>query len=154
MAQRANLRSGELARLGGISTDTLRHYERIKVLPVPRRSTGNHRLYPPDAVDRLRLIRRALAVGFSLPELARILKMRDEGGAPCRQVKRLLEEKLIRLNEQISDLQAMRDHLQAVLADWEARLSQTPDGRPATLLEFLAIPTCHPQPSTLKGKRT
>lgn len=154
MPQRAHLRSGELARSGGISTDTLRHYERMKVLPVPRRSNGNYRLYPPEAVDRLRLIRRALAVGFSLPELARILKVRDEGGAPCRQVKHLLEDKLIRLNEQISNLQAMRDHLQAVLADWETRLSQTPDGKPARLLELLEIPACHPQPTTLKGRRT
>jgi DNA-binding transcriptional MerR regulator len=100
------------------------------------------------------LIRRALAVGFSLPELARILKIRDEGGVPCRQVKHLLEEKLIRLDEQISDLQTMRDHLQKVLADWETRLSQTPDGRQARLLERLEVPTCHQEVRKLKRKRT
>jgi DNA-binding transcriptional MerR regulator len=126
----------------------------MKVLPVPTRSNGNYRLYPPEAVDRVRLIRRALAVGFSLPELARILKIRDEGGVPCRQVKRLLEEKLIRLDQQILDLQSMRDHLQAVLADWETRLSRTPDGKPARLLEFLDIPACHPQGHGLKGRAT
>jgi DNA-binding transcriptional MerR regulator len=151
---KAHLRSGELARLVGISTDTLRHYERLKVLPVPRRSPGNYRLYPPEAVDRLRLIRRALAVGFSLAELARILKVRDEGGAPCRQVKRLLEEKLIRLDEQISDLAAMRNQLRATLADWENRLSQTPEGRPARLLESLDVQVSHRQVRTLKGKHT
>src|SRR5436190_2024388 len=114
MAQRPYLRSGEVARAIGISTDTLRHYEVMKVLPVPPRSLGNYRLYPPEAVDRLRLIRRALAVGFSLSELARILKIRDEGGAPCRQVKHLPDEKLIALNQQIFELTAMRDQLQAV----------------------------------------
>ena len=91
-------------------------------------------------------------MGFSLPELARIFKIRDEGGAPCRQVKRLLEGKLIALNEQIADFLAMRDHLQTVLADWEARLSQTPDGKPARLLEFLDVPASRPKPRNLKGE--
>jgi len=126
----------------------------MKVLPKPGRSPGNYRLYPPEAVDRLLLIRRALAVGFSLPELARILKIRDEGGAPCRQVMRLLEQKLIRLNEQISDFLTMRDQLQRVLADCEARLSHTPEGKPARLLEFLNVPASGPQIPTLKGRRT
>ena len=151
VTQKTHFRSGELARSAGISTDSLRHYERMKVLPPPRRTTGNYRLYPPEAADRIRLIRRALAVGFSLPELARILKVRDEGGAPCRQVKHLLEEKLNRLNEQIENARAMRDHLRKVLADWEARLSETPPGKPAKLLELLEMPAIHVNPRHLKG---
>ena len=137
MAERPYLRSGELARLAGVSPDTLRHYERRKLLAVPRRSSGNYRLYPPETVDRVRLIRRALAVGFSLPELARILKVRDEGGAPCRQARRLLEEKLGQVEQQIIDLAAMRDHLRIVLKDWDQRLTSTPDGNQARLLETL-----------------
>ncbi len=137
MSQQTDLRSGELARLAGVSTDTLRHYERMKLLAVPRRSSGNYRLYPPEALDRVRLIRGALAVGFSLPELARILKVRDNGGAPCRQVKRLLEEKLVDLGGQIADLVAMQRHLRTVLKDWDQRLKGTPDGKPARLLETL-----------------
>jgi DNA-binding transcriptional MerR regulator len=132
-----HLRSGELAKLAGVSTDTLRHYERMKLLAIPRRSAGNYRLYPPNSLERVRLIRRALAVGFSLPELVRVLKVRDAGGAPCRQVKRLLEEKVLQLEGQISDLAAMRDHLRTVLEDWDQRLLRTPDGRPARLLESL-----------------
>lgn len=132
--QLSYLHSGELAGLLGISTDTLRHYERMKLLPVPRRSPGNYRLYPREAVDRVRLIRNALALGFSLPEMVRILKVRDAGGAPCRQVKGLLEEKLQQMNEQIGDLVAMRDYLKAVLADWDKQIAQA-DGKPARLLE-------------------
>lgn len=137
MGAHSYLRSGELAKLAGISSDSLRHYERMKVLALPRRSSGNYRLYPPEAVDRVRLIRRALAVGFSLPELARILRVRDEGGAPCRQVRRMLEQKLQALEQRLADLSAMRDHLRVVLADWDERLSRTPDGKPARLLETL-----------------
>jgi DNA-binding transcriptional MerR regulator len=146
------LRSGELAALAGISPDTLRHYERMKLLPVPARSSGNYRLYPPEALDRVRLIRHALVVGFSLPELAKILKVRDEGGAPCRQVKRLLEGKLLQMDEQIADLVAMRDQVRTVLADWDERLTHTSEGKPARLLETLVVPARPAKPLKLKGK--
>jgi len=151
MPVRTYFRSGELARLAGISPDTLRHYERTEVLPRPQRSAGNYRLYPPNALDRLQLIRRALATGFSLPELARIFKIRDQGGAPCRQVKRLLEQKLEQIDGQISDLIATRDHLRITLADWDARLSQTPEGVQARLLEALPPGPRLPKKSALKG---
>ena len=132
--QASYLRSGELASLLGISTDTLRHYERMKLLPVPRRSPGNYRLYPREAVDRVRLIRNALALGFSLPELVRILKVRDAGGAPCLEVKRLLEEKVRQMNDQLGDLVAMRDYLKTVVADWDKQIAKA-DGKPVRLLE-------------------
>lgn len=144
------LRSGELARLAGISPDTLRHYERMKLLAVPRRSASNYRLYAPDAVDRVRLIQRALAVGFALPELAKILKVRDAGGAPCREVKRLLQEKLVKMDRQIADLVAMRDHLRIVLADWAKRLAHTPKSEPARLLETLIVPAHRSKSFNLK----
>jgi DNA-binding transcriptional MerR regulator len=152
MGQKGYLRSGELAALGGISPDTLRHYERMKLLPVPPRSSGNYRLYPPEAVERVRLIRHALAVGFSLPELAKILKVRDKDGAPCREVKHLLEEKLHAMEDQIGDLVAMRDHLRTILADWDKRLAQTPAGKPARLLENLVVPARLLKPLKSKGK--
>jgi DNA-binding transcriptional MerR regulator len=147
LAQGAYLRSGELARQAGVSADTLRHYERMKLLAAPKRSAGNYRMYLPDALDRVRLIRRALGVGFSLAELVKILKVRDGGGAPCRQVKRLLEEKLRDVNEQIAELVAMREHLGTVLEDWERRLEGTPEGKPARLLESLSA-------LDMKGKST
>lgn len=152
MRQKPYLRSGELARLAGTSPDTLRHYERMKLLAAPRRSSGNYRLYPPEALDRVRLIQHALAVGFSLPELAKVLKVRDAGGAPCREVKRLLEEKLFKMDEQIGDLLTMRKHLRTVLADWEKRLARTPEGKPARLLETLVVPARRANPVKLKGK--
>ena len=87
VVEKPYLRSGELASLSGISADTLRHYEPMKLLATPRRSSGNYRLYPSEALDRVRLIQRALAVGFSLSELSEILAVRDGGGSPCRKVK-------------------------------------------------------------------
>lgn len=135
------LRSGELATLAGISTDTLRHYERMGVLPVPQRSNGNYRLYPGHALDRVHLIRRSLSVGFSLAELAKIFKARDQGRPPCRQVRALMANKLSLLEQEIAQLLDMRDHLRTVLQDWDERLDRTPDGQPAKLLDHLALPT-------------
>ncbi len=134
---RAWLRSGELARQAGVSTDTLRHYERLGILAKPRRSDGNYRMYPPDSVTRVRLVRQALAIGFSLPELAKILKVRDQGGAPCKQVRAIAEEKLGRIERELVDLAALRDQIQALLKAWDHKLERTPGGQPARLLESL-----------------
>ena len=75
-AKQEFLRAGELARASGVSTDTLRHYERKGVLPAPRRSPNGYREYPAEALARVLLVRRALAVGFTLDELAQILRAR------------------------------------------------------------------------------
>jgi len=131
------LLSGELARLAGVSPDTLRHYERIGVLPPPPRSPAGYRRYPASALDRVRLIRRALSIGFSLDELRRVLQVRDRGGAPCRKVRDLAATKLAELELRIAEFQALRDRLRAILADWDARLDGMSDGRPARLLESL-----------------
>lgn len=131
------LLSGELARLAGVSADTLRHYERVGVLPRPPRTQSGYRRYPVSAVDRVRLIRRALAIGFSLDELRRILQSRDRGGAPCQGVRALAASKLSQLEQRIAELEDLRDQLRSLLIDWDVRLARTPDGQPARLLESL-----------------
>jgi DNA-binding transcriptional MerR regulator len=131
------MRSGELAGLAGISTDTLRHYERLGLLPKPPRTDGGYRDYPADSLERVLLIRRALGVGFSLPELTTILKMRDGGVAPCRRVQAIAASKLQKVKQQIRDLIEMRDQLDALLKDWKIKLAHTRKGEPARLLEAL-----------------
>jgi DNA-binding transcriptional MerR regulator len=130
-------RSGELAKLTGVSTDTLRHYERKGVLPPPARADNGYRVYPAEALPRVRLIRRALAIGFTLEELGPILSMRDHGRAPCRSVRALAAAKLEALEEQIRDLTLLRDELEEALHAWDVRLAATPEGAPAGLLEGL-----------------
>lgn len=130
------LRSGELAKLSGVSTDTLRHYER-KGLLAPARAANGYRQYPAQALDRVRLVQRALAVGFSLDELARLLQVRDQGGAPCRQVRALAAAKLQDLEARIREMTTLRDEMRGLLAEWDARLAGTPEGERAWLLEGL-----------------
>lgn len=121
----------------GVSTDTLRHYERVGVLAKPLRTRAGYRQYPPEAVLRVRLVRRALSIGFSLAELSRILRTRDRGGAPCREVRELAARKLEQLDSQLVEMSALRDHLRELLTQWDDRLRSTPLGGRALLLEAL-----------------
>jgi DNA-binding transcriptional MerR regulator len=135
------LRSGELARLAGVSTDTLRHYERKGVLAAPRRSVNGYREYPAEALERVLMVRRALGVGFTLDELARILKERDRGGIPCRQVRELAAAKLVEIETRLSELEAVRDDLKLAVKGWDSKLARTPAGERAGLLESLSTAT-------------
>ncbi len=132
------LRSGELARLAGVSADTVRHYEKLGILPLSPRTESGYRIYAPGAVDRMQLVQRALQLGFSLAELSEILRTRDTGGAPCRRVLRLAEEKLAALNDQITQLRRTELYLRQLVRDWRARLSRTSGGKKAFLLQSLA----------------
>src|SRR5688572_33498059 len=122
------LSPSELARLTGVSTDTLRHYERKGVLGIPARSKGGYRLYPPEAVGRVRLVRRALAIGFTLRDLAAALSERQRGGAPCRNVRALVAERLAELETRLHDLAELRDELRVLLRDWDLRVAKIPEG--------------------------
>jgi MerR family transcriptional regulator, copper efflux regulator len=131
------MRSGELAKQAKVSPDTIRHYERMGLLKAPKRSAAGYRDYPLGATDRLRLIRRALGAGFSLRELAEILRIRDSGRIPCRSVRDAAGKKLVELDRQIRDLKTARQQLRLILRDWDARLASTKRGQPAKLLENL-----------------
>lgn len=134
----ASISIGELGKKAGVSPDTLRHYEKNGVLPAPERSSNGYRLYPESALERVTLIRRALSVGFTLKELSRILGERDRGGAPCRGVRALAGEKLADVDRRLVELQAVREELHRLVEEWDARLSATPEGKRAGLLESLA----------------
>jgi DNA-binding transcriptional MerR regulator len=137
-AKDRTLLSGELARLAGVSTDTLRHYERKGVLPRPQRTPNGYRRYPPAALARVQLVRRALSVGFTLEELAAILRAREHGRAPCREVRALAARKLTQVEAQLEELRALRAELRTTLQDWDARLARAAPGEHAGLLEALA----------------
>lgn len=130
-------RSGELAELTGVSTDTLRYYERKRVLARPVRKANGYRQYPAIALERVRLIRRALAVGFTLDELAAILGVRDSGGAPCTEVRNLVAAKLSEVETRLLEMVALRDELRAFLKDSDIRLAHRAPGQRAYLLESL-----------------
>jgi len=126
------MQSSQLARLAGISVDTLRYYERNRLLPAAQRTFAGYRLFPPEAFMRVQMIRGALS------ELGQIFTVRDHGGTPCHQVRKLGTEKLGLIESQIHNLQSKRRELKKTLAEWDRLLKQTPHGKRAGLLEVFA----------------
>src|SRR5579859_8071111 len=116
-----SFRSGSLAKATGVSPDTIRYYERIGVLPKAPRTASGYRMYPASAVERVLVVQRALRIGFTLAELADVLKARDAGGSPCRRVHEIAKEKLKGIRTDIQTLKRMEKYLKTVLSDWEDR---------------------------------
>jgi DNA-binding transcriptional MerR regulator len=139
--RRPGFRSGQLAQTVGISTDTLRHYERLGVLPKAPRTSSGYRVYPPDSPERVNMIRHALRLGFSLTELAEIFRSRDRGGVPCKRVLEMLESKLDSLEKHIAELQSTQRYMGQIVGDWRSKVGQAQPGKRADLLHSLLAAT-------------
>src|ERR1022692_721743 len=131
------LHSGALAKATGVSPDTIRHYESIGVLPRASRTQAGYRLYGESAVEGVLVVQRALRIGFTLAELAEVLKARDAGGAPCQRVYKLARGKLKGITTDIEALKKTERYLKQVLADWEHRMRQSAPGQKSNLLHSL-----------------
>jgi len=131
------MRPSAAAKVTGVSTDSLRHYERLGLLPGVTRSANGYRRYSDETLRRVLLIQRALVVGFSLDDLRRILATRDRGGTPCHGVRTLVSDKLVALEARITELLDLRDELRRLVKAWDRTLAETPAGQPAHLLESL-----------------
>ena len=137
-ANRQLLRSGELASRAGVSTDTLRYYEQKGVLSPPPRSSNGYRCYPAESLARVQVIRSALRIGFSVDELARVLRVRQSGGVPCRSVREMASAKLRELRQRQVEIARLCRMLQEVLQRWDSQLGRTAPGERAHLLDNLA----------------
>ena len=101
---------GKLAREAGVGIDTVRFYERAGLLPKAQRTASGYRLYQPGDADRLRFIRRAKALGFSLDEIAELLQL-NAGKGTRASVRTLAQHRLDDLNQKIAEMTAIRDAL-------------------------------------------
>jgi DNA-binding transcriptional MerR regulator len=120
-----------------VSTDTLRHYERKGVIARPPRSANGYRKYPEETLVRVQLVRRALGLGFTLDDLAGILRERDRGGLPCGRVRALAATKLEEVEARLRELVTLRNDLRSALRTWDTQLAKTPAGSRAGLLDSL-----------------
>jgi MerR family transcriptional regulator, copper efflux regulator len=100
---------GALSRASGVGIETLRYYERIGLLTQPGRKKGAYRRYGPDAITRLRFIRRAAVLGFSLAETRELLALRAREGAPCTTVREKASQKLAVIEQKLAELTDLRD---------------------------------------------
>ncbi len=108
-------RIGEVTKLLDISADTLRYYEKIRLLPAINRTDSGIRVYLERDLSRLRFIRRAQKMRFSLKEIAELLKMRENPQTARDEIRLLTRSKLTEIEEHLDDLQFLRNELQLLL---------------------------------------
>lgn len=98
---------GELSKVTGVNIETIRYYERIKMLPLPPRTTGGRRVYDPTHLRVLAFIRRSRELGFSLDEIRALIRLGGPEKASCRQVREIAAHHLDNIRAKITDLRKM-----------------------------------------------
>lgn len=106
---------GKVAREAGLNPRTLRYYERLHILPAPRRSPNGYRIYDEETQKRLVFIAGAKSLGLTLGEIRQIIEARDAGRLPCDSVRELLSTHVRRIDGQIAHLRALKSDLRSTL---------------------------------------
>lgn len=102
------MRIGQVAQRAGVNVETIRFYERKGLITQPPRNPGGYRQYPHEAIARIRFIKRAKQLGFSLTEIAELLSLQANPRATCGDVKQRAETKVSTIHNRIKDLQRMK----------------------------------------------
>ena len=122
-------RIGEIAQQLGVSVETLRYYEKRRLLKAPPRTEGGFRLYSEDAVQRVRFIKQAQSLGLTLEDVQQLLPghQRRPQAASCRKVRDLLTRRIEDIDTRLSELRAFRRTLQGHLAACDQALAVAGD---------------------------
>lgn len=106
-----HLTIGKIARGAGTGVETIRFYERQGLIAKPGRTSSGYRMYPPDAMRRLRFIRHAKELGFSLREIKELLSLRVTAGKSCGDVRQRARQKITEIDHRIAALARMKQAL-------------------------------------------
>ena len=123
-----SLTIGQVARRAGIGVETVRFYEREGLIEEPSRRQSGYRQFSADVIPRLRIIRRARELGFSLKQIKELLDLRTDPSIACTEVRQRAETKVAEIEQRIEDLARMKRALQALAA--ECRENRTPSRCP------------------------
>lgn len=123
---------GELSKKTGVHVETIRYYERLHLIPKPKRSESGHRFYNDVHRKRLAFIRRCRLLDFSLDEIRFLLQAVETDNPSCSEVEKFSAHHLARLQAKIEDFRAMEKTLQALLAQ-----CRTHDGPTCPLIDVL-----------------
>jgi MerR family transcriptional regulator, copper efflux regulator len=140
---------GQLAELSDVTTDTIRFYEKLKLLRPWQRTRSGYRLYDDSAVLRLTFIRRAKFLGFSLEEIKKLLALNATNTASCDAMLKITNAKILETRTKLQDLSRIRSILSRLAKDCPGGskpISECP------ILEFLRSPK-HRKPISLKPRR-
>ncbi|QNI01852.1 MerR family DNA-binding protein [Halomonas sp. SH5A2] len=122
------MKVSELAKRGGVTSETVRHYTREQLLAPKRHPDNGYQLYSTTDLERLQFIQRARKLGFSVAEIRDILAHADQGDSPCPLVRDLLANRLPQIRAQIQELEALAQRMEQALESWQHMPDGTPDG--------------------------
>ena len=106
---------GRISTLSGISVDTIRFYERKGLIKPPQRNASGYRVYPPEAVDQMRFIKRSRDLRFSLQEVSELFNLIFEGDGRCKEIQQHIEKKISEINGHLDELATVRKQLEQLL---------------------------------------
>ena len=119
----ASLSIGKVARRAGIGVETIRFYEREGLLAAPARRDSGYRLYTEGVIGRIRFIRRAKELGFSLKEIKELLQLRRNSSSTCEDIREKAEAKITNVETKIAMLKKMKQALTELSAACKGRTS-------------------------------
>lgn len=125
-AATVTLTIGKLAEEVGVSTDTIRHWEREGLFPAPERTATGYRQYGTVALDRARFIRACQRAGLRLADIADLLAVRDTGSCPCEPAGQHLERRIGEITAEIARLEGLRTQLTNMLRAVDAGTCDPP----------------------------
>ncbi len=128
---------GRLARAAGVGVETIRYYQQRALLPVPS-TVGAFRHYPAELVARIRFIRRAQELGFSLDEITELLRLED--GANRGSIRRIASDRLGQIERKLADLRRMQKVLKHLVSECEHTRADLPCPIIATLARAVSAP--------------
>lgn len=118
----SSLQIGEIAARSGVSVDTVRYYERLRLLPSAPRTSGGYRVFSTKAIEQIKFIKQAQELGFALDEIKGLLT--TGGVEECERVRDLLKQKLSEMDEQIKKMKAFRKLLARHLSECNVELEE------------------------------
>ena len=140
---------GEVAKRTGFPPPTIRYYEEVGLLKKPSRAESGYRSYSSKTVDELLFVKKAQALGFSLDEIAEILKLSRAGQKPCERVLAMSHRHLETIEIRIRELQKFRGYLAAEISKWDRQgTAVTCDG----LCQFIADATPESSPTEISNR--
>lgn len=149
------LLAGEAAKELGVGVQTLHFYEQQGIIQRPPRSESGYRLYTPEIIERVRFVRKAQALGFSLDEIKEILGLAQRGTSPCGTVQRALGEKLRDVDRRLEELRSFRAELAALIKQSAALSKHTAEAQVCSIVEEASpLPLSSITKPTLSQKRS
>jgi DNA-binding transcriptional MerR regulator len=123
------MKTSELAQAVGVTPETVRFYTRKGLLIATRQPENGYKIYDTAALERLKFISHAKAIGFSLKEIEHIIQLSQQGSSPCPTVRQMLESKITEAKRKIEELNRHLGIMENTFSDWSKEPDTLPDNK-------------------------